>query len=298
MFLKAGVVPTHGHDADPLMGELSTASSECCTELPNFVAAVLHGGYGRVLMSPLHPFLLADAAGGAAANAAAPNGSGLAFWLVLLVVMALAPFVLTMVTSFAKLVIVGGILRTALGTPQIPPNTVITGLALILTVHIMSPVAMRIYNAYQAQPADPNANTSAMIHKVATAAELPMREFLQQHSHADHLQLFDDLQARLSEGGGEKAKVPEMDPLAKQGIHDAVVLTPAFMLSQLTEAFQIGFLLFVPFLVIDLVVSNVLMAMGMQMLSPTTVSLPLKLLLFVLIDGWTLVMRGLVLSYT
>jgi type III secretion protein R len=228
----------------------------------------------------------------------APASSGLAFWLVILVIMALAPFVLTMVTSFAKLVIVGGILRNALGTQQIPPNTVITGLALILTIHIMSPVAMRVYNRYYEQPAEANPTTSQTVRRVATAAEVPMREFLQQHSHPENIQLFEDLQAKLSESNHEANHAPELDPLVKNGVRDAVILTPAFMLSQLTEAFQIGFLLFVPFLVIDLVVSNVLMAMGMQMMSPVTVSMPLKLLLFVLIDGWTLVMRGLVLSYT
>src|SRR5690349_18794852 len=216
--------------------------------------------------------------------------------------MALAPFVLTMVTSFAKLVIVGGILRHALGTQQIPPNTVITGLALILTIHIMSPVAMRMYSRYQNLPPNPNPTTSEIVRRIATAAEGPMREFLEQHSHPQNLALFDDLKERLklANKDPEAAKVEDQvtDPLVKDAIRDGTVLTPAFMLSQLTEAFQIGFLLFVPFLIIDLVVSNVLMAMGMQMLSPVTVSMPLKLLLFVLIDGWKLVMRGLVLSYT
>ena len=233
--------------------------------------------------------------------------SGLAFWLFLLVTMALAPFVLTMITSFAKLVIVGGILRHALGTQQIPPNTVITGLALILTVHIMSPVAMKIYSNYQsgeaAAKAKPGGNeTGAMIRRITTAAETPMREFLERHSYPENVRLFEDLRDKLQdankvEAGKDLGSISD-DPLVKQLIADATLLTPAFMLSQLTEAFQIGFILFVPFLVIDLVVSNVLMAMGMQMLSPVTISMPLKLLLFVLIDGWKLVMRGLVLGYT
>jgi type III secretion protein R len=235
-------------------------------------------------------------------TAPAASGSGLAFWLVLLAAMALAPFVLTMITSFAKLVIVGGILRHALGTQQIPPNTVITGLALILTIHIMSPVAMRMYSRYQNLPANPSPTTSEIVRRIATAGEGPMREFLEQHSHPQNVALFDDLKERLKQANNdpEAAKVEDQvsDPLVKDAIRDGIVLTPAFMLSQLTEAFQIGFLLFVPFLIIDLVVSNVLMAMGMQMMSPVTISMPLKLLLFVLIDGWKLVMRGLVLSYT
>jgi type III secretion protein R len=232
------------------------------------------------------------------------SSSGLVFWLVLLAAMALAPFVLTMVTSFAKLVIVGGIVRHALGTQQIPPNTVITGLALILTIHIMSPVGMRMYAHFQQNvPAEPNPTTGQVVRRVAVAAEGPMREFLLQHSHPQNIALFEDLHERLRQSSRDadtdKAEAElSKDPLINDAMRDATVLTPAFMLSQLTEAFQIGFLLFVPFLIIDLVVSNVLMAMGMQMMSPVTVSMPLKLLLFVLIDGWTLVMRGLVLSYT
>jgi|SRR5579871_3251164 len=239
-------------------------------------------------------------------DAASPSAgsSGLVFWLTLLVIMALAPFVLTMVTSFAKLVVVGGIVRHALGTQQIPPNTVITGLALILTVHIMSPVATRIYNRYENSPAPARVTTESgnistdQIRRIATAAEGPMHDFLKQHSHPVNIRLFEDLKVRLAQSSppGE-AEVKITDPLINDLVSDVTVLTPAFMLSQLTEAFQIGFLLFVPFLIIDLVVSNILMAMGMQMMSPTTVSMPLKLLLFVLIDGWKLVMRGLVLSY-
>ena len=237
-------------------------------------------------------------------NPSASSGSsGLVFWLTLLVIMALAPFVLTMVTSFAKLVVVGGIVRHALGTQQIPPNTVITGLALILTVHIMSPVAMRIYTRYQNSPAPARVTTESgnvstdQIRRIAIAAEGPMRDFLKQHSHSMNIRLFEDLKTKLAQANPGEAEVKFADPLVNDLISDVTILTPAFMLSQLTEAFQIGFLLFVPFLIIDLVVSNILMAMGMQMMSPVTVSMPLKLLLFVLIDGWKLVMRGLVLSY-
>lgn len=234
--------------------------------------------------------------------AAPPASSGMLFWLLLLAGMALAPFVLTMITSFAKFVIVGSILRHAMGTQQIPPTTVITGLALILTVHTMAPVGMRMYGRYVNLPAEEGpANAAQMIRRAASAVEPPMREFLSRYAHPQNVALFEDLRLRLEQANAEEAPatrpVEINDEQVKQLIHDATVLTPAFMLSQLTEAFQIGFILFVPFLVIDLVVSNILMAMGMQMLSPVTVSMPLKLLLFVLIDGWRLLMQGLVMGY-
>jgi type III secretion protein R len=233
----------------------------------------------------------------------APGASGLVFWLVLLAGMALAPFVLTMITSFAKFVIVGSILRHAMGTQQIPPTTVITGLALILTIHTMAPVAMKMWGRYVNMPPEEGPpNAAQIIQRSAGAVEPPMRDFLIHYAHPDNIAMFEDLGVRLDEANHSddpRDKPPEItDPLMKQLIRDATILTPAFMLSQLTEAFQIGFLLFVPFLVIDLVVSNILMAMGMQMLSPVTVSMPLKLLLFVLIDGWRLVMQGLVMGYT
>jgi type III secretion protein R len=239
----------------------------------------------------------------AQAEAPAPAASGLVFWLVALAAMALAPFVLTMITSFAKFVIVGSILRHAMGTQQIPPTTVITGLALILTIHTMTPVAIKMYGRYVNLPVEEGPATAAqMVHRVIQAVEPPMREFLARYAHPDNVAMFQDLRQRLelaNQSDDPAEQPPEFsDPLVRQLIYDATILTPAFMLSQLTEAFQIGFLLFVPFLVIDLVVSNILMAMGMQMLSPVTVSMPLKLLLFVLIDGWRLIMQGLVMGYT
>ncbi|HYE21117.1 MAG TPA: flagellar type III secretion system pore protein FliP [Tepidisphaeraceae bacterium] len=250
----------------------------------------------------------------AQAAPAAPGGGqdvGFGSWVMLLAAMALAPFVLTMVTSFAKLIIVGSILRHALGTPQIPPTTVITGLSLILTVHIMAPVVQQIYTEYQkveqqAGPPKPGEQASGMetVRRIAQAAEKPMRDFLTKHSHPQNTALFEEMgvtlnAARDPAAPADAGPIPEInDPLVKRLLHDLTVTLPAFVLSQLTEAFQIGFLLFVPFLVIDLVVSNVLMAMGMQMMSPTTISMPLKLLLFVLVDGWRLILRGLVMSYS
>jgi type III secretion protein R len=241
--------------------------------------------------------------------AASGQGDSLIFWVVLLAIMALAPFVLTMVTSFAKLVIVGGILRHALGTQQIPPNTVITGLALILTIHIMSPLALKIYDNYKIREArdkadqKPNIESSEMVDRIRDIAEEPIRQFMERHSQPRNVQLFERLRARLlkaNQADDVLRRHPEIDENSSWGrlVRDVTILAPAFILTELTQAFQIGFLIFVPFLVIDLVVSNILLAMGMQMLSPTTISMPLKLLLFVLIDGWNIIIRGLVLGYT
>jgi type III secretion protein R len=256
----------------------------------------------------------APGGGGGVSGGAPSAGAGLGFWLVILAAMAVLPFVLTMVTSFAKLVIVGGIVRQALGTQNIPPNTVITGLALIMTAHIMAPVAERAYANYQSQQKARGGAAGGggggapgeVLEQIMSAAEPPMREFLTRHSDAQHVQLFRDLSTKLREannaGGDAAAAAPPVNPLpagaVAQGVEDLTILAPAFILSELTRAFLIGFLIFVPFLVIDLVVSNVLLAMGMHMLSPVTVSLPLKLLLFVVIDGWTLLLQGLALGYT
>ncbi len=265
---------------------------------------------------PLSLMLAQDAVGDALPAVAPPSGMG--FWIVMLALMALAPFLFTLITSFAKLVILGGILRQAMGTPQIPPNTVITGLALILTLHIMSPVAVEIYTRYKTADAARQAELAALtpeeraakikeasstdaVGQVLDAAEPPIRRFLEKHAHRSHVALFERLQAKLHHAAGPEvqplAQVFGDDPVAAQLIRDITILAPAFMLSELVEAFQIGFIIFIPFLVIDLVVSNILLAMGMHMLSPVTISMPFKLLLFVLIDGWTLILQGVVLNY-
>lgn len=244
--------------------------------------------------------------------------SNLVSWVAVLAALGLMPFVLTMVTSFAKLVIVGGILRQALGTQQVPPTTVITGLALILTLHIMWPVASEIGGGVSRVMADPDGSS---IDEVVTEIVVPFEGFLSKHSDPRNVALFRDLRARLAEEHAEAGRAtppgaaepspdagaepshaddpqpPEGEWFLKDHGEAVTVLAPAFILTELTEAFQIGFLIFIPFLVIDLVVSNILLALGMHMLSPVTVSLPLKLLLFVLMDGWQLVIQGLVLGY-
>ncbi len=211
--------------------------------------------------------------------------------VVLVIVMgalALAPFVLVMLTSFVKIAVVLSILRNALGTQQVPPNMIITGLSLVLTLFVMAPVAQKVYDAAGTVPQSRELFSQASVkslYEASKTAKEPVREFLALHAHPRDRALFMELAARLQ----PDAAVPGRDEFR--------ILIPAFVTSELKEAFIIGFLLFVPFLVIDMVTANVLLAMGMQMLSPVVISLPFKLLLFVVVDGWYLVVRGLVLSY-
>jgi type III secretion protein R len=216
--------------------------------------------------------------------------------LILMFVLAslsLAPFVLIMVTSFVKISVVLSILRNAMGTQQIPPTQVITGLAFILTIYIMAPVGIEVKN----QAGDlidmktgksllSSANANVILEGAKRAAE-PIRNFLIKHAHPEDRALFLDL-ARKQRKPEDRAALTDKD---------LIILVPSFVISQLKEAFEIGFILFVPFIIIDMVVSNILLAMGMFMLSPVTVSLPFKLLLFILVDGWYLIARGLVISY-
>ncbi len=203
--------------------------------------------------------------------------------LITVIVLALAPFAAVMVTSFTKIVVVLSLLRTALGVQQVPPNVVLNGLALVLTVYVMYPVGNAML-ATIPDDIDLTTNTGDML-SAASAAKEPLREFLLAHSSERERAFFQDTVQRMSKDG--EAVQAE----------DFIVIIPAFTISELTSAFQIGFLIFLPFIVIDLVISNLLMAMGMMMLSPTIISLPFKLLLFVLIEGWAKLAHGLVLSY-
>jgi len=213
--------------------------------------------------------------------------------MVILGALSLAPFVIIMVTSFVKISVVLSMVRQALGTQQIPPNQIINGLAIILTIYIMYPVAMEIkdgamplFDQRTNSPLMSDATTSLVKQGIQVAKE-PLRKFMLKHAHAKDRQLFYGLAKRM--------RTPEQQKqLTDQSL---IVLVPSFVISELKEAFQIGFLIFVPFIVIDMVVSNILMSMGMMMLSPTTISLPFKILLFILIDGWYLIARGLVLGY-
>ena len=204
--------------------------------------------------------------------------------LLTVVLLALAPFVAVMVTSFTKIVVVLGLLRNALALQQTPPNIVLNGLALVLSLYVMYPVGVQMQQRLGEQKIGNSAQ--AMLSAADTAKE-PLREFLIRHTRPVERAFF----LKTARNALDAASA---DLLSDR---DFIVIVPAFTVSELSVAFEIGFLIFLPFLVIDLVIANILMAMGMQMLSPTTVSLPFKLLLFVLVDGWVKLVHGLVLTY-
>jgi type III secretion protein R len=235
------------------------------------------------------------AAGVAATNLGKVDGfaSHPALFLVAVAVLSILPFTLLLMTSFVKIAVVLSILRSALGTPGIPPSQVITGLALILTMYVMAPTGERMFRAVEpvlSQGAGAellSGQSLAALSAGAEKAKEPLREFLLKHGTPRDRSLFHGLALRMR------------TPAERVGItdRDFLVAVPAFLTSELRRAFEIGFLLFLPFLVVDMVISNLLLSLGMHMLSPTTVSLPFKLLLFVLADGWQLLLRGLVESY-
>ncbi len=207
--------------------------------------------------------------------------------------LSLLPFVILLMTSFVKISVVLSILKSAIGAGQIPPSQVITGMALIMTLYVMAPTGERMYRAIEpllGRAAGAEVLSSATLGALESAtarAREPLRAFLLKHASPRDRVVFHGLALRMRTAV-ERAGISDSDFL---------VVVPAFLTSELRRAFEIGFLLFLPFLVVDMVVANLLLALGMQMLSPTTVSLPFKLLLFVLADGWQLVIRGLIESY-
>ncbi len=199
--------------------------------------------------------------------------------LILLTSLTFLPAALLMMTGFTRIIIVLSLLRQALGTPTAPPNQVMIGLALFLTFFVMSPVLDKIYTeAYQ-----PLSENRITMQEALDKGSVPLKAFMLKQTREGDLALFVKM-AQI-----EKIDTPEQVPLR--------VLVPAFMTSELKTAFQIGFAIFIPFLIIDMVVASVLMAMGMMMVSPSIVSLPFKLMLFVLVDGWQLMMGSLVQSF-
>ena len=197
----------------------------------------------------------------------------------LLTVLSLAPSILVMMTSFTRIVVVLSLLRTALGTATAPPNAVIIALALFLTAFVMGPALQRSYD----EGILPLANNEISVQQAFDRSTGPLRIFMQKNVREKDLQLFTDLSTE-----------PRPATPAEMSLR---ILVPAFMISELKRAFEIGFLLFLPFLIIDLVVASVLMSMGMMMLPPVVVSLPFKLIFFVLVDGWSLVAGSLIQSY-
>ena len=199
--------------------------------------------------------------------------------LALMTSLTLLPSFLLMMTSFVRIIIVLSILRQALGTGQTPPNSVLVGLALFLSLFIMQPVLQDLYvNAIA-----PYMNNSMGFDKALAAAEEPLRGFMLKQTREDDIQLF--LQMARRPEAASAADVPFS------------TLVPAFITSELKSAFTIGFLIYIPFVVIDLIVSSVLMSMGMMMLSPMMISMPFKLMLFVLVDGWSLLLGSLAASF-
>jgi len=207
------------------------------------------------------------------------------YLIIVLALLTLAPFVAVMITSFIKMVVVFSLIRNALGIQQIPPNMVINGLAIILTFYVMSPVGQEVFD--RVREIDTSTANLVMLEDLVEEARKPVQAFLKEHSHDDQRLFF--LRSAQKIWPEEKARDLQSD--------DLTVLVPSFAVSELTSAFEIGFLLYLPFIAIDLIVANVLMAMGMMMVSPMTISLPFKLLLFVLLDGWTRLIHGLVLTY-
>lgn len=199
--------------------------------------------------------------------------------LMVLTVLTLAPAILIMMTAFTRIIIVLSFVRQALGTQNMPPNQLLVGLALFLTMFIMAP----FFNRVNSEALQPFMNNQISQEVAMEKAMAPIRVFMFAQTRAQDLELF----VRLSktEQPKTRADVPSM------------VLIPAFVLSELKTAFQIGFIIYLPFLVIDMVAASVLMAMGMMMLPPVVISLPFKIMLFVLVDGWTLLVGSLVKSF-
>ncbi|MDP1879610.1 MAG: type III secretion system export apparatus subunit SctR, partial [Parachlamydiaceae bacterium] len=212
----------------------------------------------------------------------------------LLSLLSILPFIIMILTSFLKIVVVLSLLRTALGVQNAPPNQVINGVALLLSLFIMFPTAIKMYDAAQTVMAESkvpdsftDTSSSAYVINIATAATAPMKEFLIRNSSPKHQTLFFKLAYRGLPEEYRSTLKPD----------DLLVVIPSYITGQLKDAFEIGVLIYIPFFVIDLVTSNILLAMGMMMLSPVTISMPLKLFLLVMLDGWTLLIEGLVKTF-
>jgi len=234
-----------------------------------------------VVLPSLPAFAARPIAGGLDVNRlmSTPQFSSSVQMILGIALISLVPFFLVSVTSFLRIIIVFALLRTAIGTQQVPPTSVLVGLAMFMTVFIMTPVwkdvttvAINPYN--QGKLSEMQAFEAGM---------LPLKKFMLRQTREKDLALFVQF-ARIK------------PPTRMEDVPNYIAI-PAFMISELKTSFQIGFLLFVPFLIIDLVVSNILLSLGMFMLSPVMVSLPFKILLFVLVDGWNLVTRGLLMSF-
>jgi len=212
--------------------------------------------------------------------------------LAVLAGLSLLPFAIMLLTSFTKIVVVLSLLRNALGVQNTPPNQVLNGIALLVTIYVMFPTGLKMYKAsepvWQNAPATMfSAEAAAFVVQVIDESKEPLRDFLQNNCASKHMNSFYKLGMRVFPEPYKQQLKP----------NDFIVLIPSFITSQLKSAFEIGVLIYLPFFVIDLVVSNILLAMGMMMLSPLTIALPIKLLLIVMIDGWTVLVQGLAMTF-
>jgi type III secretion protein R len=201
---------------------------------------------------------------------------------------ALLPFLALLVTSFTKIVVVLGLLRQAMGLQQVPPNMVVNALAIILSLYVIAPIGTHAADTLKSHLQGPQAGRRFEdLEIIYDSISTPLRGFLQKHTTEHDRAFF--VRSAVKLWPAEQAQALHED--------DMLVLIPSFTLQELTAAFQIGFIIYLAFVVIDLIVGNVLLALGMQMLSPTVISTPFKLLLFVALDGWERLVHGLVLSY-
>ncbi|KQU60362.1 flagellar type III secretion system pore protein FliP [Bacillus sp. JRC01] len=212
-------------------------------------------------------------------TSSADNVSNSVKLLLLFTVLSLAPSILILMTCFTRIIIVLSFVRTSLATQQMPPNQVLIGLSLFLTFFIMAPTFQQVNK----DALTPLFNEEINLEQAYDRASVPFKEFMSGHTRQKDLELF------LNYSGAEQPESIEEIPLTS--------LVPAFALSEIKTAFQIGFMIFIPFLVIDMVVASILMSMGMMMLPPVMISLPFKILLFVLVDGWYLVVKSLLQSF-
>ena len=198
--------------------------------------------------------------------------------LVIMTTFSLLPFVFSCMTSFLRFVIVFSMLKTAMGTQQVPPAIVIIGLSMILTFYTMGPVFQKMFDMGQV----PYKKTGNMVLAIEEGSK-PLKEFMMKQTRQSDLEFFVSLSQKQAPQSPDEITIWQV--------------APAFIVSELKTSFEIGFIIFVPFIVLDLVVANILLALGMFMLSPTIISLPFKLLIFIAVDGWALIVQGLVSSY-
>jgi type III secretion protein R len=215
-----------------------------------------------------------------------PSVDPISLFLVL-AAMAVLPFAAMVVTSYTKIAVVLGLLRNAIGVQQVPPNMVLNGVAMIVSCYVMAPVLMEASERMHLSSPTGMQSNAQQILGAADAAREPFRRFLEKHADAAEKAFF--LKSAAAIWPPERAAQLKKD--------DLLVLAPAFLLTELTAAFRIGFLMYLAFIVIDLVIANVLLAMGLSQVTPTNVASPFKLLLFVLLDGWSKLVHGLVLTY-